>query len=150
MPVELDVSFFSAPCCVIEADYKDIMGQNIAKISLTKFKMTKDRKTEHTPYKFKPGAKFSAILDDALKYPGCRVFGKFDKIYKAKGEIHFNFLDDYSSYIKLTRTKKLDINLGFKINSFTFGDPEIHRKIISELKPFFSNIESEMTPFLDD
>lgn len=98
--------------------------------------MDKNRKVRGELYIHDPHSDIEKLSEQAVKYPGCRLFGKFDKIFKAKGELHFNFLDDYGVYKRLLYLKKLNINLGYKINNLIFGDARAAHKIVNDLKPF--------------
>jgi hypothetical protein len=149
--VHVDISFFNAPCTLIEGNYMDIMGVNRVRIPISKFEIDKNRKVSKTNFPESTTYIFNKtiLIDQAKSYPGCRVVTDLG-VYKAKGELHFSFIDHYSMYRSAAKSKDLDLNLGFKINNLYIGDAKSHDKIISDLEPYYPEVRSDYNPFLRD
>jgi len=90
------------------------------------------------------------LAEISKKFPGCRIKADLDMIFKAKGEVHVNFLSEYSTYKYLSVQKNIAIDLEFKVNSFIFGDSASQQKVIRDLEPFDREIRAKMTPFITD
>lgn len=152
MPVELDISLFHAPCATVSLQYLDIMGQNRDNIPVAKYQIDSVGKVDTKEFSFtaKEDKDMEILAETSTKYPGCRIKGQVDSVYKAKGEIHVNFLSEYSTYKYLSVQKGIKIDLAFKVNSFTFGHPAAQLKVIRDLEPFDGKIKAKMTPFTTD
>lgn len=149
--VHFDLSFFNGPCTLLEANYMDIMGTNLVSIPIKKYEIDAERKVSSVQFKENHAYLFNQtkLMDQAEKFPGCRIIATFG-VFKAKGEMHFSFIDHYSMYKSIAFSKKLNVHLGFKLNKLYIGDWESHEKVINDLKPYYPLVESDFNPYLSE
>lgn len=124
VPVKIDITFFNAHCELLDMDYRDVLGQHIHKLPLTKFQITKQKTPNSKEYK-DTGITGQKLLDDAKEFPGCRVIGTLDKSFKAESVVTIGFRDKEAAYNSVKHNQDVPINLNYKLNSFILGNEEL-------------------------
>ncbi len=75
VPVEIDINFPKAPCSIVFLTYRDILGQNLHMMPIKKYQLDSEGSAINDAYEFNDQTTPAEHIEDAKKYPGCRIFG---------------------------------------------------------------------------